>query len=51
MITHHWTHLTHPNTPIFPAVSDYNGSKQDTKGDNTIKTDLNVRDERFITQI
>ena len=42
MITHHWTHLTHPNTPSFPAISDYNGSEQDTDGHNSIKTNLNV---------
>ena len=42
MITHHWTHLTHPNTPSFPAISEYIDSEQDTDGHNTIKTNLNV---------
>ena len=30
------------NTPSFPAISDYNGLKQDTDGHNTLKTNLNV---------
>ena len=42
MITHHWTHLTYPNMPRFPAISDYNGSEQDADGHNTIETNLNV---------
>ena len=42
MITYHRTHLTHPNTPSFTAISDYNGLEQDTDGHNTIKTNLNV---------
>ena len=42
MITHHWTHLTHPNTPRFSAISHCNGSEQDTDGHNTIKANLNV---------
>ena len=42
MITHHWTYLTHPNTPSLPAISHYYGSEQDTDGHNTIKTNLNV---------
>ena len=42
MITNHWTHLTHPNTSSFPAVSAYNGSEQDTDNHDTIKTNLNV---------
>ena len=28
--------------PRFPAISDYNGSEQDTDGHNTIETNLNV---------
>ena len=42
MITNHWTHLTHPNTSSFRAVSAYNGSEQDTDSHDTIKTNLNV---------
>ena len=42
MITHHWTHLTHPNTPNLPAMSEYIDSEQDTDRHNTIKTNLYV---------
>ena len=42
MITHHWTHLTHPNTLSFPAISEYIDSEQDAEGHNTIKKNLNV---------
>ena len=42
MITHHRTHLTHPNTLSFPAISEYVSSEQATDGHNTIKTNPNV---------
>ena len=42
MIIHHWTHLTHPKIPSFPAISDYNGSEQNTEDHNIIKTYPNV---------
>ena len=43
MITNHWTHLTHPNTSSFPAVSNYNDSEQDTDSHDTIKTNPNAK--------
>ena len=30
------------NAPSFPAISDYNGTEQDTDGHNTLETNINV---------